>query len=120
MTASERFRRYLAGETVDRAPCIEWAPWWHLTLERWRGEGLPPEVSTVEAIQDFFGLEKCLQTHGSYRTAKTPAPPREGLGILEDEEDWARVKRTLFPPVETVVTEKTFRRLDLFSSSKRL
>ena len=34
MTASERFRRFLAGEPVDRSPAIEWAPWWHLTVER--------------------------------------------------------------------------------------
>ena len=55
MTASERFRRYPAGETVDRAPCIEWAPRWHLTLERWRGEGLPPEVS-LSTYRDYVAL----------------------------------------------------------------
>lgn len=32
MTASERFRRYLAGEEVDRCPAIKWAPWWNMTL----------------------------------------------------------------------------------------
>jgi hypothetical protein len=93
---------------VDRCPAIEWAPWWHLTVERWRGEGLPPEADTTEKIQDFFGLDKCLQTHGSYRTAATPSPAGEGLGIMESEEDWERVKMTLFPPVETVVSEETF------------
>ena len=29
LTASERFARYLAGQSVDRMPAIEWAPWWH-------------------------------------------------------------------------------------------
>ena len=111
MTASERFRKYLAGEPVDRCPAIEWAPWWRLTVERWHSEGLPQEIRTVEQIQDFFGLDKCLQTHGVYRTAQTPKNPGEGLGIMEDEDDWKEIKKTLFPPVETVVKEKQFEAL---------
>lgn len=105
MTASERFRKYLAGEPVDRCPAIEWAPWWHLTVNRWHEEGLPSDRNTVEEIQDYFGLDKCLQTGVSYRTPATPPTPGHGLGIVEDEEDWERVKKTLFPPVETVVSE---------------
>ena len=111
MTASERFRKYLAGETVDRCPAIEWAPWWRLTVERWHGEGLPEELRTVEQIQEFFGLDKCLQTHGRYRTSSTPRSPGEGIGIIEDEESWNEVRKTLFPPVETAVSEKTFESL---------
>ena len=60
MTASERFRRFLAGESVDRSPAIEWAPWWHLTVERWRTEGLPESARSVEDIQEFFGLDNCF------------------------------------------------------------
>ena len=108
MTASERFRRFLSGKTVDRSPAIEWAPWWHLTVNRWRTEGLPPEAKTVEDIQGFFGLDKCLQTSVSYRTAETPKKPGEGLGIMADEADWERVRKTLFPPVERVVSEERF------------
>ena len=51
MTASERFKKFLAGEPVDRSPAIEWAPWWHLTEGRWREEGLPAELRTAEDIQ---------------------------------------------------------------------
>lgn len=105
MTASERFRKYLAGEPVDRCPAMEWAPWWKLTLERWRGEGLPEELRTDGDIQEFFGLDRCLQLWVSYRTKETPKPPAHGQGIVEDEADWERVKDTLFPPVETVITE---------------
>lgn len=108
LTSSQRFRKYLAGEPVDRCPAIEWAPWWHLTVNRWRTEGLPDEADTVEKIQDFFGLEKCLQTMGNYRTSSTPETPGEGLGIMEDEADWEEVKKTLFPPVETVISEEYF------------
>ena len=106
MTASERFKKYLSGEAVDRCPAIEWAPWWKMTVERWRTEGLPSEARSVEDIQTFFGLDKCLQTHGRYRTPLTPKATGEGKGIMEDEADWKEIKKTLFPPVETVVPEK--------------
>ena len=103
MTASERFRRYLSGQPVDRAPAIEWAPWWHLTVNRWHTEGLPAECASVEAIQDYFGLDKCLQTGVSYHTAATPPVPGQGLGIVEDEADWENVKKTLETPLYKVI-----------------
>lgn len=106
MTASERFRKYLAGEAVDRCPAVEWAPWWNLTVARWRTEGLPETIATVEEIQNYFGLDKCLQTRIKCITAATPRPAGEGLGIMEDEADWERIRKTLFPPVETVFSEE--------------
>ena len=105
MTASERFRNYLSGKPVDRCPAIEWAPWWHLTVNRWHEEGLPADRNSVEEIQEYFGLDKCLQTGVSYHTPETPQVPGHGLGIVEDEADWERVKKTLFPPVETAIPE---------------
>ena len=108
MTASERFRKFLSGEQVDRSPVIEWAPWWHLTVNRWKTEGLPAELYSVEQIQNYFGLDKCLQTSASYQTPQTPHPKGEGLGIMEGEEGWERVKKTLFPPVESVIPEAHF------------
>ena len=108
MNASERFRRYLAGLPVDRAPAIEWAPWWHLTINRWREEGLPDNCVSCEDIQGYFDLDKCVQTGISYHTPQTPPVPGQGLGIVEDEADWERVKKTLFPPVETVIPEAHF------------
>lgn len=113
MTASERFRRYLSGEPVDRCPVIEWAPWWNLTVERWKNEGLPADANTDEEIQNFFGLEKCLRTRVSYRTASTPKAPGSGLGIVEDENDWQEVRKTMFPPVETVISEEEFKHLHM-------
>ena len=113
MTASERFRKYLAGETVDRCPAVEWAPWWKLTLDRWRTDGLPEDLLTTEAIQDYFGLDKCLQTRVKCFTSDTPKPVGEGLGIMEDEADWGRIKPTLFPPVETTISEEAFAHLSM-------
>lgn len=115
MTASERFRRYLAGETVDRCPCIEWASWWNLTVKRWRQDGLADEIDSGEKLQDYFGLDKCLQIWINCRTAKTPKPAGEGLGIVEDKADWEEVKKTLFPPVEEVVD---LERLEYFRQAR--
>ncbi len=107
MNASERWKNYLAKKPVDRAPVIEWAPWWHVTIERWRSEGLPEEASDIEKIQDYFGLDKCLQTSVSCKTEATPNPPEYGLGILENDEDYLNIRPTLFPdPATLVLPEK--------------
>ena len=61
MTASERFCAYLSGAPVDRAPVIEWAPWWNLTVERWIADGLPRENAGYEAcrrISDWTGASR--------------------------------------------------------------
>ena len=112
MTASERFKKYLAGDAVDRCPAIEWAPWWHLTVERWRGEGLPEGACSVESIQDYFGLDKCLQTWVGCYTGETPRASENGKGVVDEEEDWERVRKTLFPPVESVLSEDHFEYLE--------
>ena len=111
MTASERFKKYLSGEVVDRCPAFEWAPWWNLTVQRWRNEGLPEALTKKDEIQEFFGLDKFLGVHANYRTSDTPPIPGEGLGIIENEEDWKKIRKTLFPPVEQLFSEETFERL---------
>lgn len=98
MTASERFCAYLSGAPVDRAPVIEWAPWWNLTVDRWIAEGLPRENAGYEALQAYFGLDRCLQTSVTAKTTETPQPAAFGLGIMEDEEDYVNtIRPTLFP-----------------------
>ena len=47
MNTRERFQAVLNFEKPDRLPVIEWAPWWHLTLENWRKQGLPAGFDTV-------------------------------------------------------------------------
>ncbi len=106
MTASERFAAYLAGKPVDRAPVIEWAPWWHLTVNRWLEEGLPRECANTEALQGYFGLDKCLQTHGWCRTDKTPRAPSHGAGIMKNEADYEALIPTLFPDPETQLSDQ--------------
>lgn len=108
MTSAERMKRYLAGEPVDRCPAIEWAPWWDLTVKRWRNEGLPPEAKSVVEIQEYFGLDKCRQTGINYRTAETPRSAGHGLGVMWDEAGWERVRKTMFPPVEQAFPKENF------------
>ena len=109
LTASERFEKYIRREPVDRAPVIEWAPWWDLTVKRWLSEGLPPEAgASCEALQGYFGLDRCLQSLVSPRTDDTPEPTGFGLGIMEDEEDYLRIRQTLFPAPETLFSEKHY------------
>ncbi|MBE6546836.1 MAG: hypothetical protein E7668_05300 [Ruminococcaceae bacterium] len=113
MTASERIKKYLSGQPVDRCPVIEWAPWWNLTVNRWHGEGLPAERKTVEEIQDYFGLDKCLQTGIGYHTPDTPKSAGHGQGIVADEADWENVKKTFFPPLDKEYWDKKFQRLQM-------
>jgi uroporphyrinogen decarboxylase len=51
LTTYERFSRMFAHREADRVPIID-GPWGS-TVERWRREGMPEEVSYV----DFFGLD---------------------------------------------------------------
>lgn len=109
MNASERFKAYLSGKPVDRAPVIEWAPWWGETVNRWADEGLPREFCTYEGLQEYFGLDKCLQTLVINRTSATPPAPGHGLGTVENEEDYEnKVRPTLFPHPSTLISEEHF------------
>lgn len=113
LTASERFRRYLSGMEVDRAPIIEWAPWWDLTVKRWLEDGLPPEVANYEGLQGYFGLDKCLQTGITGFTSATPTAAEFGMGIMENEEDYEnRIRPTLFPDPSTLFALGFFERLE--------
>ena len=99
MKAYERFYNLMKGKPIDRLPAIEWAPWWNLTVDRWHKEGLPETCNTLYDIQNFFGLDKCIQTLLPNRTAETPLPPVYGHGIMKNEADYERIKPTLFPEI---------------------
>ena len=112
MTAPQRFKAYLSGMPVDRAPVIEWAPWWNLTVERWLKDGLPVDCAGTEALQEYFGLDKCLQTCVDCRTSSTPGAPGPGLGIMEDEADYdIKIRPTLFPDPPAVISEEHYKYL---------
>ena len=108
MTASERIGKLIRGKEIDRLPVMEWAPWWHLTVARWISEGLPRENAGYVELQDYFGLDKCIQTYFPVRTAMTPAAVPHGTGIMKSREDYERIKPTMFPDVTKIVSKEHF------------
>ena len=57
MNHIERFRAVMNFQRVDRLPCVEWSPWWDLTIDRWKQEGLPKELDEVMDIARYFELD---------------------------------------------------------------
>ncbi len=49
MTGAERIRAVLAGRRPDRVPICD--AWWQTTLDRWRAEGLPADVSPEDHFE---------------------------------------------------------------------
>lgn len=84
MTSRERFRAVMQFRPVDRLPMLEWAHWWDQTLDRWRGEGLPPELTDRYDICRHFGLEVYRQEWLRPVHWEAPQPAAHGAGILGD------------------------------------
>ena len=100
MTVPERFKCVMEKKPLDRLPAIEWAPFWNLTIDRWKKEGLPKNLNSVYEIQDFFGLDKCCQTMFSWETENTPQPAHYGEGIIKSEADYEKILPSLYPEPE--------------------
>jgi uroporphyrinogen-III decarboxylase len=59
MTSREKMTAFLNKEKFDKLPCLEWAPWWDLTLTRWKEEGLDTNVCPIE-LERKLGLDADL------------------------------------------------------------
>lgn len=62
MTPRERFLNTLNFRKCDdRLPLVEWAAWWDQTMNRWKGEGFPTDISGSdigwEGSLAHFGLD---------------------------------------------------------------
>lgn len=57
LTSRERFQRMFEHREADRVPILD-SPW-SATIERWRREGLPPNMSYVE----YFDLDRVAGIH---------------------------------------------------------
>jgi len=95
MKANERFGNLLRGRVFDRLPMIEWVPWWDITLERWKKEGLPGNLGCRD-IQLFFGLDACIQNWIWVQSKDTPVAPYHGAGIMKTREDYEKIKKTMY------------------------
>lgn len=105
MTSKERIQALLNFEKVDRLPVIEWAPWWDLTIKRWRTEGLPDSLQTDDEIRDYFGLDKMLSIWGSVRRHDCPQPSGHGKPIIYTEQDYDDIRKFLYPPLDSMMLE---------------
>jgi hypothetical protein len=97
MTARDRFRAALDGERADRLPAIEWATWWDLTLERWRGEGLDPALRDPGDIHEALGLDRHDQFWISALGPGCPPPQASGAPRIRDRASFLDLVPALFP-----------------------
>jgi len=98
MTTSERIKAVLNFEKPDRLPVIEWAVWWHLTIERWQREGaLPADCTDRYEITRRFGLDMHYQGYAPpFNGEQLDALVKErqlceGAGPVASEADYEKI-----------------------------
>ena len=97
MDHNTRFHRIMNFQEVDRIPMMEYAPWWHLTLNRWRQEGLPSALCDDADIRRHLGLDPwCHWWHIPYQRPGCPQP-MEGHGLVTDMDSYLKLRPFLFP-----------------------
>ncbi len=97
MNHVERFRAVMDFQPVDRLPMWEWAMWWDKTIDRWRMEGLPAQLTTDFDIAEYFGLDPYKQFWFSTTEATIEAAQHHIEGIVSTLDDYLQVLPRLFP-----------------------
>lgn len=83
-------------QPFDRLPLLEWAGWWDQTLDRWRTEGLAPNLTDRYEIAEHFGLDLYKQIW--FRAKRGgPVPAHHGAGVIRDEADYEALLPHLYP-----------------------
>jgi hypothetical protein len=96
MNARERFLSVLRFEKPDdRLPMVEWAAWWDKTLDRWKQEGLPAEITWDESLE-HFGLDKLVGIVAAAHSADCPRPSAHGAGLVTDEASYEAILPYLY------------------------
>ena len=96
MTNNERFHNVLNFQPVDRLPRIEWAPWWNLTLDRWKTEGLPENLEYFLETKNYFGLDPLYQLGVAARDEHCPVYDGSGVPMIHDEKDYEAMRAHLY------------------------
>jgi len=107
MNHVERFRAVMNFQPVDRWPRWEWAMWWDKTLERWRKEGLAPDLQSVFEIHEYFGLDPYIQFWFSTTDATIEAIQHHGLGILSSMDAYLQLLPNLYPDHSAAIETMT-------------
>ncbi|HPO16259.1 MAG TPA: uroporphyrinogen decarboxylase family protein [Candidatus Hydrogenedentes bacterium] len=105
MNHPERFRAVMNYQPVDRLPVIEWAMWWDLTIERWKGEGLPQELNDVFEIADYFGLDPYKQFWFSTTEQTIAAEQHHVEGTVANMDDYLALRPRIFPDHQTAIDQ---------------
>ena len=105
MNHVERFRAVMDFKPVDRLPRIEWATWWDKTIERWKSEGLPAELSSTMDLFGYFDLDPYFQHWFRPQGQLTEATQPVALGRITSQDDYNRIKPLLFPDVDVADLE---------------
>jgi hypothetical protein len=103
----ERFRALMNFEDVDRLPIWEWAMWWDITIDRWHGEGLPPDMDDIFEISEFFGHDPYKQFWFSTTEPTIEAVQHHVEGIISDMDDYIRLLPELYPDHESSIEKMT-------------
>ncbi len=93
----ERFRAVMDFQPVDRLPRWEWAMWWDLTIDAWRGQGLPRDLDTVFDIARHFDLDPYQQFWFSTTEATIDAKQHHTEGTVSNMDDYLRILPNLYP-----------------------
>lgn len=111
MKNTERFDKILSfSKVLDRTPVLEWAGWWDKTIDNWRKQSLPENAVTDEEIRDFFGLDKLGQFWLPVRDDRCPKAKAFGAPIINDENDYARMKEFMYTDRLLYGIEKNIKR----------
>ncbi len=88
-------------EKPDRLPMLEWASWWNETIDRWKSEGLDPELRW-DRIQTHFGLDYIQRVWMPLLSPDCPRPKSHGAPLIESAEEYDDFKKYLFPDQNAV------------------
>ena len=71
--------------------------WWDETIARWHGEGLPPELTDIFEIHDYFGLDPYKQFWFSTTDPTIEAAQHHVEGVVSNMDDYLAHRPNLFP-----------------------
>jgi len=92
MNARERFQRTMHFRPVDRIPLSE-IGLWEQTIDRWRAEGMPPQVPERGDTRLFYGSEFFALDRMEVVDIKLSMIPEFEEGVLEEDERYMIIRR---------------------------
>ncbi|MBU4198601.1 MAG: hypothetical protein KKG09_05780 [Verrucomicrobia bacterium] len=97
MNHRERFYNLMRFKPVDRLPVVEWAAYWKLTVDRWKQEGLPADITDPAAIRKYFGLDPYYQLWVPCPIPDSLQDRDEGQRLVKDMASYRQILPQLYP-----------------------